>query len=110
MKIEFKPFLGWLLFPTWNEPKYIHANIASDLFLVLDTNGLKIETVGNTYQADHAQANGNIAESAIDHVYTRSKNIIEIVKLENSSSDHLPVICVIKNSGEKNIHSRQIMK
>ena len=33
-------------------------------------NEILIEDVGNTYQADHAQANGNIAESEIDHVYT----------------------------------------
>ena len=45
----------------WNDPKYIHANIVSDLFTILDTNGLKIEEVGNTYQADHAQQNGIIA-------------------------------------------------
>ena len=28
--------------------------------------------VGNTYYADHAQKNGKIAESTIDHMYTQS--------------------------------------
>ena len=29
----------------WNDPKFIHANIANDLFQVIDQYGIKIEEV-----------------------------------------------------------------
>ena len=86
----------------WLDPKYIHNKILSELFQVTDENGIKIQKVGNTYQADHAQANGNIAESAIDHVYTRSEEQIKIEVLKNSSYDHVPVVCILKYLKNKN--------
>ena len=92
----------------WNKANYIHAKIVSDLFQVIDENGIKIENVGNTYQADHAQANGNISESALDHVYTRFGNLTETIKLEDSSSDHVPVLCKLKY--KKKTYTRQIRK
>ena len=54
----------------WREDDYGLKRVVSPLIEVLDVNGLVCHQVGNTYQADHAQANGNIAESALDHVYT----------------------------------------
>ena len=45
--------------------------------------GLKINDIGITYTADHAQKNNTIAESAIDHVYNSQDMSlsIEIKKL-----------------------------
>ena len=53
----------------WNEPKYKNANVSQVLRECLDQNGLKIEYIGDTYIANHTQKNGNIAMSAIDHIY-----------------------------------------
>ena len=36
--------------------------------LNLEQNGMEVLEIGNTYQADHAQSNGKIAESALDHI------------------------------------------
>ena len=56
------------------------------------------------------QQNGNISESALDHVYTKSKKEITIVKLLNSSSDHVPIIYQVQNNIRKEIYSRKITK
>ena len=55
---------------------------ANALMDTLDQNVITIHKMGNTYQADHAQSNGNIVESAIDHVYSRIKceNIVAVKK------------------------------
>ena len=54
--------------------------------------------VGNTYLADHILPNGTVPESAIDHVYLSKKleEFTKVEKLQNSSTDHLPVITRIK--------------
>ena len=93
----------------WNDLNYLHLRLVEDLFEVIDQHGLKIHDVRNTYQADHAQKNGNIAESAIDHVYTRYNKEVIVTKLENSSSDHLPVICKLNTNDKKETNSRTIM-
>jgi endonuclease/exonuclease/phosphatase family metal-dependent hydrolase len=50
--------------------------------------------VGMTYLSDHVLANGKIPESALDHVYisNRIKSGVKAHTLENSSTDHVPVI------------------
>ena len=51
-------------------------------------------TIGNTYQADHDMANGNIAESALDQIYSRinKENVFSFMKLQSSSTD--PNLCI----------------
>ena len=50
-------------------PNMLHNSMVSTILKeCLDTNGLKIEDVGNTYVANHIQKNGNIATSASDHI------------------------------------------
>ena len=44
----------------WNDPKYKNAKVTHVLRECLDSNGLKIEDIGNTYIANHTQKNGNI--------------------------------------------------
>ena len=78
----------------WLEIDYRRKSVAQPLIQCLELNGLRIQNVGPTYQADHMQENGRIAESSLDHVYSSLPldNCIKINKLTNSSSDHLPVL------------------
>ena len=78
----------------WNDTNFIHKAMATQLKDCLDRNGFVWVTVRPTFQADHCQANGNVIESHIDHVYhniTEEDNIVTKT-LKNSSSDHFPVI------------------
>jgi hypothetical protein len=77
----------------WGQDDYDKKSISQPLLDCLAQNGLEVQKIGNTYQADHASQDGTVAESALDHAYT-SETIRDCVvcnKLANSSSDHLPV-------------------
>ena len=52
-----------------NDPGFVNKNVAEILKNSLEQEGLTNMVVGLTFQADHAQPNGNVATSAIDHVY-----------------------------------------
>ena len=77
----------------WSEENYKRKSVAQPLIQCLNQNGMDINKVGVTFQADHS-SNGRVAESALDHAYTSTtiKNTIRIKKLQNSSGDHLPVV------------------
>ena len=77
----------------WEESGYLHHKVTKILKGALNQNGLIIKEVGNSYVANHVQKNGNISESALDHVYAKEKlgNLITIDKLTNCSSDHYPI-------------------
>ena len=65
----------------------------------LEENGLKVRDIGNTFTSDIIQKNGNIASSAIDHIYV-SKELEEntfTCKLNSGSSDHVPIVAIIDN-------------
>ena len=53
----------------WNDPGFVNKNVAEVLKNMLEQEGLQCLDVGLTYQADHAQPNGNVASSALDHIY-----------------------------------------
>ena len=75
----------------WGRDDYDKKSISQPLIDCLTQNGMDVQELGNTFQADHACQNGTVAESALDHAYT-SANIRDCVvcnKLPNSSSDHL---------------------
>ena len=79
----------------WMEPNYLNKKIANQLINCLQQNGIVSENVRTTFMADHMQTNGDIAESNIDHVYASksvSQRISKIRTLDNSSSDHYPVL------------------
>ena len=89
----------------WNDESFLYEKVANALKNVLQRCEIVCMEVGVTYQADHMQKNGHIAESAIDHIYS-SKSLesrVEIKKLQNGSSDHVPVVATVKN-GLKNIY------
>ena len=49
----------------WDNPKFLDKKVSKNLRNVLDRNGFQFNKIGNTYFADHAQANGNVAESRV---------------------------------------------
>ena len=78
----------------WRGEKFLHAKVAKVFFNTIEQNGLSILNVGNTYMADHAQKNGKVAESSIDHVYVNEdlKKQVKSKIINTGSSDHLPVV------------------
>ena len=56
-------------------------------FDIIEQNGLSVLDVGNSYMADHAQANGNVAESALDHAYV-SLDKVNQPKLQKIKTVH----------------------
>ena len=78
----------------WRQDGYNKKGIASPLLQCLERNGLDIHNIGYTYQSDKVLPNGQVSQSALDHVYT-SANIGDRVcakKILKSSTDHLPVV------------------
>ena len=87
----------------WLDSGYPAYNIAVELTGTLAQCGIEIEDVGNTYLADRLAAGGVAIESAIDHVYI-SANLrpnTKTVKLNTSSTDHLPITVKVKYASKK---------
>ena len=78
----------------WLLDNYDRKSVAQPLQHCLEQNGLQIQRVGYTYQADHTLPNGEVPQSALDHVYNSVtiKESITVTTHQNSSTDHLPVI------------------
>ena len=49
-------------------PGFVDKNVAEVLKNALEQEGLQCLNIGLTYQADHAQSNGKIASSPLDHL------------------------------------------
>ena len=58
-----------LCMDNWNQEKFLHKNTAELLKSNLEQNGLAPRKLGHTFTSDIIQKNGNIATSAIDHIY-----------------------------------------
>ena len=52
----------------WKDDSIIQKIVAAILKNSLEQSGLTNADIGITYMSDHAQTNGQIAESALDHV------------------------------------------
>ena len=78
----------------WKLADFDKKSIANPLLECLEQNGLQINNVGLTYQADHASASGDVAHSALDHVYSTEtvEKSVQVRKISNSATDHLPVV------------------
>ena len=88
----------------WNNHDFLNKNVAIPLKITLDQCGLLSNDVGITYLGDHVQANGMVAQSALDHVYS-SKSLdtrLDITTLTNGSSDHNLVLTTIRKNINKN--------
>ena len=81
----------------WNEKSFTYKKLAESLKNTLLECGLNQRDMCLTFKSDIIQSNGNIATSAIDHVYL-SKELEPKTKtftLSNSSTDHLPIMSKI---------------
>ena len=96
----------------WFSTDFGNKKVAKSLQCTLERCGLKIAKIGNTFQSDHLKSNGAICESAIDHVYYSADFEHRLVTgtLKNSSSDHLPVICVVQSLPKALPYSRDVTK
>ena len=74
--------------------------------------GMKVMDVGMMYLADRLTPDGNIIESALDHIYVTEKlaKEIEARKSEESSMDHVPIIAMLKNEKKQKQKQKTIVK
>ena len=77
----------------WEYPEFSLSEIAGELLGTLAQCGLSNIDLGVTYQADRLTDQGEIIESALDHVYVSDqiKKSTKVKKLKNSSTDHVPI-------------------
>ena len=82
----------------WNSPTYAHKQVADELKDTLVQCGLHMIPLGITYTADRLSHDNQEITSALDHVYitTRDEDQIQARKLENSATDHLPIIVSLR--------------
>jgi hypothetical protein len=79
----------------WDKSNYAHLKLANQLKTGLAQGGLQILPMGITYVANHMSRNGKIASSALDHIYYSSNKSIKTKVLEESASDHYPIIAEV---------------
>ena len=78
----------------WDSPNYTHKKISTELRETLIQCGLSIIPLGITYTADRLNEDGSEITSALDHIYfsTNTNQSVEFYKLDNSATDHVPII------------------
>ena len=96
----------------WEEIDYPHKEIAHELTGALAMSGMQVMDVGMTYLADRLTQDGDIIESALDHIYvsTELANEIGARKSEESSTDHVPIIAELKNERKQKQKQKTIIK
>ena len=68
--------------------------------------------LGFTYMADRVREDGTIIESAIDHIYVSGEleERIYTKKLEESSTDHLPIMVGVKTREKRKAEQKFVRK
>ena len=96
----------------WQLVDYDRKSVAQPLLDCLMRNGLKIQNIGATFQADFMRQSGTVTTSALDHVYSSDviEDCIKCEKMKNSSSDHLPVMVSYNLDTKKVWYKRSITK
>ena len=81
----------------WNEKNFLNKKLATSLKNTLLECGLHPRDMGLTFKSDIIQANGNIATSAIDHIYVSDEleAKTKTITLKSSATDHLPIMAQI---------------
>ena len=81
----------------WNSPTFQHKQVADELKNTLVQCGLHLIPLGVTYIADRLSPENQEITSALDHTYVTSgdEHRIHARKIENSATDHLPIIVSI---------------
>ena len=88
------------------------TTVAEVLKNSLVENGLICKPLGDTFTSDILQKNGNVATSALDHIYL-SESLVEITameKMDASSSDHVPIFASINHHHKKAPKMKTITK
>ena len=96
----------------WRDLNFLNRKIANQLTETLDANGLICIPVGATFLANQCQMSGEFTESWLDHVYHSEDMITDVITktIQNSSSDHLPVVAGINMRIHKKVFKRKIRK
>ena len=85
-----------LCYLKWNLEKFKYKKVAELLKSALESNGLTVRQIVKTFTADIVQKNGNIASSAIDHIYVSEKyivqNIFSFIKVTSVALENKPFI------------------
>ena len=78
----------------WDSPSFKYKRIADELRETLTQCGITQIELGPTYLADRLSDDGSEIESCIDHAYVSKDlaNKVNSFKLENSATDHLPIV------------------
>jgi hypothetical protein len=84
----------------WDEHTYSSFNLSEELRTCLATCGLEIHDLGLTYKS-HQCVDGNLASSALDHIYSNSKRPIKTRSLDIGMSDHLPIMAEVEVGAKK---------
>jgi hypothetical protein len=79
----------------WNKSTINHIKLSEQLRTGLAQSGLEILPIGLTYTANHRTINGDIATSALDHVYCSTTKPVRTRTLPSRASDHLPIVAEI---------------
>ena len=96
----------------WAEPEYVHQIVAEELKSTLALCCLTISKLGWTYLADRLSEKGETISSCLDHIYYSQDltNRIQTKTLNESSSDHLPILAQIKINEKRKTEQKTVMK
>ena len=96
----------------WMSPSQLGNKVATKLKACLDRNGFSYKNIGNTYFADHAQSDGKIAESALDHVYSNGQEVKTVIIPNCSSQFNLNITksCYIRKITKRSFKNYTIDK
>ena len=77
----------------WYEETYPLRPIAAELQGALATCELTVAPLGLTYTADRLSPDGNLIQSALDHIYFSASlsEKIKCSKLDVQATDHVPI-------------------
>ena len=96
----------------WSDPNRKTNKVAELLKNKIEECGMINLEIGETFTSDIVQKNGAIASSALDHIYISSRMETEIrfQKLDNSSTDHLPIKATLTNQIKTTAKMKTITK
>ena len=96
----------------WNEDHYKHKKVADTIKNKLEECGMSCRDLGYTFKSDIVQKSGNIATSALDHIYISKalENYCDTKSLLNGATDHLPILASIRVPKKSKTRQKVILK
>jgi retron-type reverse transcriptase len=80
----------------WNNPRWPHFKLAEKLRTGVAESGLSILPMGDTYFAYQRSVNGDVAQSALDHIYSSASGQVRTRVLSSTASDHKPIMAEVE--------------